>query len=470
MQAKIAIAFGVVVALFIGFMTYRHFQQKESNRAYKEDTYSRMTEMAQKSSEAGLAYMGMAIKNYQREKNEYPPELAALYPDYIQDKSFIEEVAWEYTPGEKNFRLAKTINRQTAYIDNNLSPRSEKKEVQVAARQNKSSSSARQHQAAGAQEKTDRSQRYARLQPSEERQYSQEELSRMREKLLKDLTSGKLSQDNYGWSVFAEPKRTGPIYTVAEGTGNLPGGLGDHYLAWKNQDGTIGFGNVMYPDLHQNSAYQEGRWFRAKHPQTEASSNLPEDYPTASKANEELAGKYGNQYLTWKDSRGSLGFGNIMYPEERSHLVYTNGSWITPPAEAPETIKMDGQNLLTQNVSNNPDTIAAKHGQTYLTWKSPNGAIGFGNVMYPQAQRYSVYQNGQWLETESGTTASGEKMPGEEQASISYNDLWKKYENRFYVWQSPSGALGFGNINYPDQNAGPLSFVRDNNDIIPEEQ
>src|SRR6056297_3275920 len=107
MQTKIAIAFAVAVVLGVAFMVYRHVTKEEKKEAYVEKTFSQMTEAAQKSPKAGLSYMGMAIKKYHREHQKYPEQLALLYPEYIKDKGFIEEVDWEYQAQKDNFVLSK---------------------------------------------------------------------------------------------------------------------------------------------------------------------------------------------------------------------------------------------------------------------------------------------------------------------------------------------------------------------------
>jgi hypothetical protein len=462
MQAKIAIAFGVILALWIGFMTYRHFQKGTDDKVYIEKTFSQMTDAAKKIPKAGLAYMGMAIKNYQREKNKYPAKLIDLWPDYIQDKSFIEAVDWKYTPAEKNFRLSKTVDFKTAYIDNNLSPRSEKKAVQVASRESAHSTTATGASASGKVpsdgKKAIDGTRYARLEPSKEREYNKAELKKMREKLIQDLLSGNLSRTDYQMATLEKPELAGPVYTVEGAAGKLPVDTDKKYLAWKSADGALGFGNIMYPDLERNLAYRNGQWFRAKYPEAQLSDDGSDDVEPLGE--QSLTQKYGKTYLAWKNPNGALGFGNVMYPKSRRHLIYQDGRWtnvrLTDEGQYVETAASD-------ILDTTPETLARKHGGAFLTWKRTDGTIGFGNVMYPETSTYNVYAHGQWLdtsqnplqETTAGQTASSSGKPQTE--NTGHADLVEKYSNSLYLWENPSGALGFGNVNYPDKNAVPVS-------------
>ncbi|MFZ5563150.1 MAG: hypothetical protein ACOZBW_03805, partial [Thermodesulfobacteriota bacterium] len=71
MKKKWAILFVVIVVLWIAFMVYRHYKGEEETAQYAEQTFSSMTQAAQESPKAGLTFMGMAIKRYKSEKNQY---------------------------------------------------------------------------------------------------------------------------------------------------------------------------------------------------------------------------------------------------------------------------------------------------------------------------------------------------------------------------------------------------------------
>lgn len=461
MQAKLGIAFGILLVIWVAFMTYRHFQQEEDTEAYVQDNYSRMTEAAQQTPVAGLPIMGMAIKNYHQDKNKYPATLGELFPDYIQDKSFIEEVPWQYATDQKGFRLAKTIGTRTAYVDHaNLSPRMEGgKKVQVAssrkdkpAGQSERTSSAR-NTSAGRSAPTS----YARLEPSEEREYSKDDLQKMKEKLIQELLSGKLSHGSY--DLTESETMPMPAYFSAGKADALTANLGDQYLAWKGPNGALGFGNVMYPNLEQNLAYQSGEWFRTEQPPvSEETGNRPLD----SALPEDITNKYGNTYLTWKDQNGRIGFGNVMYPEFQNYRVYQNGRWAGNKPPGTKLSESDDTWPPPTGMRYDPDRIVEKVDGTYLSWKNKDGSIGFGNVMYPRSRDLFIYQHGQWLQakTEPPDTDTNDLADrGEYATSLGHANLVDKYKNSLYIWEGPAGTLGFGNVDYPQNDAVPLSHT-----------
>ena len=46
------------------------------------------------------------------------------------------------------------------------------------------------------------------------------------------------------------------------------------------------------------------------------------------KSSESLAAAFSTRYLVWKDKHGTLGFGNVQYPETNAiSSVRVNGSW-----------------------------------------------------------------------------------------------------------------------------------------------
>lgn len=461
MQAKLAIAFGIIMALWIAFMVYQHFDKEEDTQAHIQADYSRMTEGAQKVAQSGLALMGMAIKNYHRDKSHYPAALGELYPDYIQDKGFIDEVDWQYTPAEKGFRLAKTVDTRTAYIDNtNMSPRIEGQAVKVASRQSNQSSTQTQQSPRRQNASTDRrmdTPQYARLEPSKEREYSEKDLQKMKEKLIQELLSGKLSGS---YKLTEDETMPMPVNFSAGKAEELPGHIGDKFLAWKSADGSLGFGNVMYPNLERNLAYQNGEWFRTEQPPVPADSpSDAKDGAPAVPTRKNVTEKYGKTYLTWKDKSGRIGFGNVMYPELHNYLVYQNGKWASSRLSSTEAGNTAWQKPPV-SAQYDPDRIIEKFEGTYLSWKNQDGTIGFGNVMYPRSAGYSVYQNGQWLkpdEEASRTNESALTLPGIHDSPFSHASLVEKYKNSLYIWEGPAGTLGFGNVDYPAKDAVPIS-------------
>ena len=96
------------------------------------------------------------------------------------------------------------------------------------------------------------------------------------------------------------------------------------YLAWRDKNGTLGFGNVNYPNADGQSIYsQNAGWVPVasrKRPQGSLSS-------INTHAKDKKTAVTGKGILTWKNKDGSLGFGNVKYPEKNLADVYIEGSW-----------------------------------------------------------------------------------------------------------------------------------------------
>ncbi|UCG79586.1 MAG: hypothetical protein JSV60_06235, partial [Desulfobacterales bacterium] len=129
MKKKYIVAISIVIGLWVAFMAYRHVTRKQETEQYKAKEYSRVTIIARQSPRAGLGQMARALQKYYEEKQAYPSRLSELYPEYLGNKSFIEEIDWYYEPRGNNFYLSKTVirdnRRMVASIDKGLMPRVE---------------------------------------------------------------------------------------------------------------------------------------------------------------------------------------------------------------------------------------------------------------------------------------------------------------------------------------------------------
>jgi hypothetical protein len=100
-------------------------------------------------------------------------------------------------------------------------------------------------------------------------------------------------------------------------------------LVWKDQQNTLGFGNVGYPARDRVSVFQDDSWVGVERPPLPADIRAEEDFsPQKGKSAETVASELSTRYLVWKDQLGTMGFGNVGYPEIKniSH-VHVNGSW-----------------------------------------------------------------------------------------------------------------------------------------------
>lgn len=452
MKKKWAILFLVVVGLWGAFMVHRHLKNQDKESQYVEETFSSMTKAAQESPKAGLTYMGMAIKRYKSEKSKYPETLDVLYPDYIKDRSFVEDVAWEYSFDQNNFRLAKTVTIEqrtyTAFVDSQLRPLDvgSERDVRTAAVGETQPASDTSTRPAARRPSPARSQAVATRAPEPpppERTATRQELDAMKEQMLASMVeAGKQGPP-------PEEKEKAPpvIYTPVDDAEDVDETVAGKYLTWKNEKGVLGFGNVMYPGGEENLIYRNGKWIRVQ--RTEADTPLESGQADGSPAPEEggLVGKHGKTYLAWKDKSGAIGFGNVAYPERDDNLIYHNGQWINTQKEESSTV-MDRP---PTSAESGTDGVAGKYGDTYLTWKDKSGVIGFGNIMYPELEEYAVYKAGQWVTAGRETPADILENPLS-YADTSRDHVARKHGKEVYVWKDRSGTLGFGNMTFPEKD------------------
>jgi hypothetical protein len=102
------------------------------------------------------------------------------------------------------------------------------------------------------------------------------------------------------------------------------------FLVWKDDKGVIGFGNVQYPHVSKLTIYNEGRRYdlqRSSYGRQKHSVTYDESL-TFKRDLDAVAAKQSREHLVWKNRNGTLGFGNLQYPENKD-VVYINvgGTW-----------------------------------------------------------------------------------------------------------------------------------------------
>ncbi|MDY6904775.1 MAG: hypothetical protein SWH61_08815 [Thermodesulfobacteriota bacterium] len=449
MQKKFAIAFCVIAALWIAFLTYRHLKNKDEDKSFTEESYNQMTEFAKKSPKAGLTRMGMAIKNYYRDNGKYPPSLTELHPDYIQDKNFIEDIKWQYTPSKDNFRLAKTVEvkgqLRTAYVTSDLYPREQGGETRVASRTSGRSGSSSKTTGTRADS--------ASYVPPEAttRELSKEELQKMKSELLAQLHAGGATVATDTLPDTEETTIPYPLYTPI-GDAHEVKNISDFALAWKSPTGALGFGNVNYPEPDQNRIYHDGKWFRMAHSQEEeAGTEGAQNLAVNTSQRPDIPAKFNQKHLVWKDPTGAIGFGNIMYPDSSRYMIYQKGQWIDVADNqvAEETMDVSKANVFTDR-----EGVLLRQADTFFTWKATGGALGFGNIMDPSSSLTAVYTNGRWIATNQNSLPSSSPDAGTIDPSPNHmpkEQLTEKYGQKNLTWRDKNGVIGFGNVNYPEE-------------------
>jgi hypothetical protein len=252
---KYIIVLIVAVVAAAGFFIFKNHHNEKALKAHENKQYNRMIQAANKSSLAGLSHMGRALNKYRKEKGAYPEKLSALYPDYIPSKAFIDKVQWHYERRGKDFYLKKTIDRgknkvMTAAIRSDLKPVQDtmvasapkpkplpvpaktKPIVEVAAaslggpsaKKSKLIDKIELPPASASEHEND----LARVSPKKPTKSSTKRES---------LSTEELSEKEH----FIDRVRGG-------------------FLVWKNNDGTLGFGNVQYPISDKMTIYDGSKW------------------------------------------------------------------------------------------------------------------------------------------------------------------------------------------------------------------
>lgn len=261
MDKKYLIILIIVALLAGGFFIYQNRKTEEDLKTHHTKQYNRMIEIAKKSSAAGLVHMGRALNKYREEKGAYPDSLSALYPDYIPVKAFIDDIQWHYEPRGEDFYLTKTIKKagnkvlMTA-IESDLRPQVES-DVVVAS----------SDEPAKARAKTE-----IKSLPK----IPQKSITHAAAKKPK-LIAKKVAPDDRSTSRQTPPGKAGdsqkppesalpdlepvPAQKLSEKEHFVQGLSRENFLVWKNDDGTLGFGNVQYPISQKTKIYDKGGWF-----------------------------------------------------------------------------------------------------------------------------------------------------------------------------------------------------------------
>ena len=518
MTKKYLIAVAVAIFLFAGFMLYRSHQKKIEGQAYKEKQTRHMIDIAQTSPRAGLGKVGRALKRYYEDHNAYPTRLTDLYPDYIGNKPFLTEVEWHYEPKGLNFYLSKTthINGKTrvASVDNRLRPETEK-EIMVARPtpvfrtkplKRPKSSPEKQTKEKLSKLALARKEFFEALSQGQigvASVYSPQDdevrlISTLIPEVLSSSTSeadvdieSELSRNYLVWkgeggvlgfgniqypdtdrlSIFAIgqwynlqmpiQKREKPTVGYKQATKKPPELLAStlykNFLIWKDQTGSVGFGNTAYPTKNLETVYDGDSWqgmpktADSGFNTTETGRKKKPVSPVLPASKDHLISILGNQYLVWKDKNGTVGFGNVQYPHRDLEVVLQQGDWLVAESML-KTSEGAGTGDPSQATVEEPKKdMASRFAKQFLIWKDNSGRIGFGNTQYPRKDVSAIYGPDRW-ESEARqlskkktkvreSTPTRDTGPGMQIAS--------KFSGGYLVWKGKQGTLGFGNLQYP---------------------
>ena len=451
MKKQYIIIVAIVIVLWSGFMMYRHHKRKQDNNVYTQKAYNQVTEVAKKSPRAGLAQLGMALNKYYEKNHAYPSGLKELVPEYLSNKSLVEDIDWHYEPRSDDFYLSKTLilgnKRIVASVDKGLRPQAETG-VMVAASTPLPKAM-----------EVKRPEELMEVGPQGAEPPTQSRLALARERFLKTLRQRKMDVTSVSLPARDEARIISIVQpeiisiSEAEKGSGVEFELSRNYLVWKERNGVLGFSNIQYPDADRLSICAIGMWYNIKIPLPKAQEPLDTKTQIATKRKEPdmIAANLNRRHLVWKDEMGVLGFGNVQYPEKAPVSVFQTEDWISieRPHLSTETALKEDRGVPK---GKSRETIASEFGTRYLVWKNEDGSLGFGNVQYPERGSLSVFQTDDWVSIDRPHPSTGTEAIEDYSCKKgkSREAIVSELSTRYLVWKDKKGTLGFGNLGYPE--------------------
>ncbi len=329
MGKKYLIVLVVAIVAAVGFFIYNDKNNEKELKTHESREYDRMIEVANKSPMAGLSHMGRALNKYKDEKGVYPDKLSALYPEYIPVEAFIDEIQWDYEPGNNDFYLKKTCKLSnnkvlTAAIGSDLRPQNGSRVASTSEPEPTSAPAATKP----ATKKPGPSITLA----SETSPGPIMETDATNPYLSRRQTTG--TKPGIAKKAHAPQKRS--LYelklvstTQLSKEERYVERVGDNLLVWKQEDGTIAFGNVQYPYSEEMIIYDQGEWIQIHHrsPNPETKAETTQARVEKKATVDRLAAAYSDRFLVWKDPEGTAYLGNVQYPNRPNIQIHVAGSW-----------------------------------------------------------------------------------------------------------------------------------------------
>lgn len=299
----------VVIIIAAGlFFFFRSQKKTEEIEKVHAEAFVKVTDLAQKVPISGLPQMASALKRYHAKHQKYPEQLELLYPEFIPYRPFIEEIEWEYVPQGDNFTLTKTIirgNKQVAAsIDKSMNP--------VIGSGMEIAAADKPAPRRGRAEQIEETEPLLALKPIETIQP------------IEPLETDEPEQE----AIIEQPE----IISMVEG--EIGHGIGSDIsqkmLVWRDKNGVLGFGNVIYPGTRNLTIYKNGNWINIKKPEPQpvAAPGSEKTPAKETKKPDKIATDFSNKYLVWKDKKGNIGYGNVQYPPfENIAYICVNGNW-----------------------------------------------------------------------------------------------------------------------------------------------
>jgi len=223
-----------------------------------------MTEMAKKHPIPGLPQMARALNRYYANHKAYPQNLLDLYPTYIPDKSFIENISWRYRPYDDNFLLIKAVATNdrvlAGSIDKSVRPKTQDAMVSAALPQTPTAlaGNVKRQKPPPPVVSTKSAVTAAKSDPTD----ATTDLSAAIQDVVKKIPENTTRQNTDQAPLQAE--KTGESIAPPDPPEVLTN-LSSRNLMWRDKNGHLGFGNIQYPRKQEiDSVYVGGNWQKSK--------------------------------------------------------------------------------------------------------------------------------------------------------------------------------------------------------------
>lgn len=145
------------------------------------------------------------------------------------------------------------------------------------------------------------------------------------------------SYDNGEWLDSKPPQRTNnglnPIHESAEtkkDATQIASDYSNNFLIWKNDQGNIGFGNLSYPHSDEIARFDQDTWVKDASTAKKAPSAKHSQPAYSPPSSDEIAAKYSDSFLVWKDKSGTIHYSDLAYPDtDKMYQVCVDGVWQT---------------------------------------------------------------------------------------------------------------------------------------------
>jgi len=258
---KYIIALIVVIIAAGAFFVYMDYSEEKELKEHNIQQFKRIAEIAKKSPQAGLNHMAKALNNYKKEQGIFPVKLTDLYPNYIPEKEFIEDLDWHYEVKGNTFYLKKTI-----HINDNTTLEaaigSDLKLIQKPGTMVASTGPVKTK--SPAQADTKQVQKTTEKETTAVSEEKPELVAMSTTQMTSDLQttkadSGSSQENNMNQEDLLPDKKSFTTKELGKEEQYIRD-VSSNLLVWKNDNGTLGFGNIQYPNDKNIQILVNGKW------------------------------------------------------------------------------------------------------------------------------------------------------------------------------------------------------------------